>query len=75
MALKARVGALDGYDAVAHEPTFTYSAGGTVHTVYYATGASIAERLGYYRSKGYGMGMWRLGREDPSIWSNPAVLP
>ncbi len=75
MALKARVGALDGYDAVAHEPTFSYSAGGTVHTVYYATGASIAERLGYYRSKGYGMGMWRLGREDPSIWSNAAVLP
>jgi spore germination protein YaaH len=75
MALKARVGAPDGYDAVAHEPTFTYSAGGSVHTVYYATGASIAERLGYYRSKGYGMGMWRLGREDPSIWSNAAVLP
>ena len=75
MALKARVGAPDGYDAVAHEPTFTYSAGGSVHTVYYATGASIAERLGFYRSKGYGMGMWRLGREDPSVWSQPAVLP
>ena len=75
MALKPRVGAVDGYDAAAHEPTFTYSAGGILHTVYYATGSSIAERLGYYRSKGYGIGMWRLGREDPSIWSDPAVLP
>jgi spore germination protein YaaH len=58
-----------------HEPTFTYTAGGVLHTVFYANGPSIAERLAFYRSKGYGMGMWRLGREDPSVWSQPGVLP
>jgi spore germination protein YaaH len=54
---------------------FTYNAGGVLHTVYYANAASIAERLGWYRSKGFGMGVWRLGREDGALWSSPVVWP
>ena len=63
------------YDAVAREPMFTYDAGGVLHTVYYADGASIAERLGMYRARGFGMGVWRLGREDGALWSNAVVWP
>jgi spore germination protein YaaH len=74
-ALRDAVGAPAGYDAVAREPMFTYDAGGVLHTVYYADGASIAERLGMYRARGFGMGVWRLGREDGALWSNPVVWP
>jgi spore germination protein len=77
-ALIARVGASPRYDAAAGEWTFTYhsAADGKTHTVWYVDSRAIAERFALARARGLGgVGVWRLGTEDQSIWSQTAVAP
>jgi spore germination protein YaaH len=77
-ALIARVGATPSWDATAGEWTFTYrsSADGKIHTVWYEDSRSLAQRFALARDRGLGgVGVWRLGTEDQSIWSQAAVAP
>jgi spore germination protein YaaH len=77
-ALVARVGATPRFDTASGEWTFTYhsDADGKTHTVWYVDGRAIALKFALARDRGLGgVGVWRLGTEDPSVWSQSAVLP
>jgi spore germination protein YaaH len=77
-ALIARVGAIPRWDAAAAEWTFTYrsDADGKTHTVWYVDSRSLGARFALARDRGLGgVGVWRLGTEDGSIWSQPLVAP
>ncbi len=77
-ALVARVGATPRFDTAAGEWTFTYhsAADGKTHTVWYLDSRAMALRFALARDRGLGgVGVWRLGEEDPAIWSQAAVAP
>jgi spore germination protein YaaH len=75
-ALIARVGATPRFDWNAGEWTFTYSEGGQTHSVWYLDSRALGLRFGLSRSRGLGgVGVWHLGTEDQSIWSQPLVAP
>ena len=75
-ALLAQVGATARWDAVAQEPYFTYTDGaGIAHTVYYANAPSVDARFALARAHGLGVGMWRLGSEDQTVWNDPSLQP
>ena len=76
VALRAAVGASEQWDAEAKEPFFTYNdSGGLLHSVWYATAASVDARLAVARQRGLGVGLWRLGQEDQSVWGVPSLQP
>jgi spore germination protein len=75
-ALLAQVGATAQWDPVAQEPYFTYTDGaGTAHAVYYANASSVEARFAVARAHGMGVGMWRLGSEDQTLWTDPSLQP
>jgi spore germination protein YaaH len=77
-ALVARVGATPRFDTAAGEWTFAYhsAADGKTHTVWYVDSRAIAQRFALARNRGLGgVGVWRLGVEDPAVWSQAAVAP
>ncbi len=75
MALVARVGATPVVDPVSQAPTFGYTAADGPHEVWYTDAASLNIRFEIARARGLRIGLWRLGREDPAIWSLPALQP
>jgi spore germination protein YaaH len=73
-ALAARVGVAPAYDATAHETHFAYTdAGGVRHQVWATNAGAALERMRLFRSNGYGVGVWRLGREDQALWADPLL--
>ncbi len=76
VALREAVGATEQWDAAAKEPFFAYTdSRGLLHSVWYATAASVNARLAVARQRGLGVGLWRLGKEDQSVWDVPALQP
>ncbi len=72
--LAARYGAVPVVDPVSGAPHFSYTDGaGVPHDVWYTDGASLAQRIELARARGLGIGFWRLGREDNSIWQHPLL--
>jgi spore germination protein YaaH len=71
-----RTGAQPRYDADSDEWTFTYTdEAGAGHEVWFVDAASINGRFALARELGLGgIGAWRLGQEDPSLWSQPTVV-
>jgi spore germination protein YaaH len=58
------------WDADSASPWFDYSAKGTRHTVWFENGSSVDARL--RANAAYGAGgvtLWRLGGQDPGVWS------
>jgi spore germination protein YaaH len=54
--------------------TFSYTdANGAPHQVWALDSAAVLERLRVYRANGYGIGVWRLGREDQALWNDPLL--
>ena len=54
------------------EPHFNYNQAGVNHTVYYQDRLALQERLAIinqYRQIVKGVTFWRLGGEDPEVWS------
>jgi spore germination protein YaaH len=75
-SLLAQVGATPAWDQVAQEPYFTYTdPTNTQHTVYYANAPSVDARYAVARANGLGIGMWRLGTEDQTMWNDPTLQP
>jgi spore germination protein len=75
-ALQAAVGALEKWDAEAEEPYFTYTgADGLAHTVYFADTRSVEARMAAVRAAGFQPGVWRIGQEDPAVWTLPSMQP
>lgn len=68
--LAADCGAAIQWDAVAQVPYFTYIKDGVSRIVYYEDASSTAAKLGLVNAYGLGgIAIWRLGLEDPGIWS------
>jgi spore germination protein YaaH len=61
------------WDTTADDPHFSYTASGIHHDVWYSNARTIADRLAIARKDGMGIGFWRLGREDPDIWSDRGI--
>lgn len=52
------------------EPWFTYNSGGTSRTVWYSDAKSTAAKLKVVDTYGLqGLTFWRLGGEDPAVWT------
>lgn len=63
-------GAAIEWDAVNMVPFYNYVGGGQERIVYFENGQSMAPKLDIVRKYGLGgAALWRLGLEDPGIWS------
>jgi spore germination protein YaaH len=72
--LAAQVGATPAYDSTAHETHFSYTDGaGLPHEVWASNAGAVLERMRMFHANGYGLGVWRLGREDQTMWSDPLL--
>ncbi|MEA2316432.1 MAG: hypothetical protein QOD44_621 [Solirubrobacteraceae bacterium] len=73
-ALAARTGATPSFHPSAREVTFSYTdVSGAPHQVWALDSAAVLERLRMYKANGYGIGVWRLGREDQALWNDPLL--
>lgn len=60
-------------DPSAKVPQFMYTANGVRHEVYFENLSSLAPKMEYAKQHNLrGVGIWRLGMEDPSIWDGLA---
>ena len=69
-ALLSRLSLTPRWDERHRSPWFEFRTRGTVNSVWYENARSIQEKLGLlgqYRLRGFAA--WRLGMEDPRIWS------
>lgn len=69
-ALLSRLSLTPRWDERHRSPWFEFRDSGTVNSVWYENARSIQEKLGLivrYRLRGFAA--WRLGMEDPRIWS------
>lgn len=58
-------------DANAGVPQFMYTAKGVRHEVYFENTQSLKTKMEYaLKHKLHGVGIWRLGMEDPTIWTS-----
>jgi spore germination protein YaaH len=71
MRLAEQVGATPQFDPGARELHFRYTdQAGSPHEVWVPSAQAILERFNYARERGFGIGMWRLGREDQQLWAS-----
>lgn len=75
LALAQRVGATPRTEPASGELTFSYVAAGVTHRVWCMDASAVAGLLRIGREHGLGVGLWRLGEEDQSLWSSSAVAP
>lgn len=75
VALAARHGVQPRRDEASGELTFTYTdEQGVPHEVWYGDGASVGDRFRIADERGLGgIGVWRLGQEDPAFWQHPLL--
>ncbi|SPF54161.1 Glycosyl hydrolases 18 family protein [Candidatus Desulfosporosinus infrequens] len=58
-------------DPSAGVPQFMYTVNGVRHEVYFENAASLKIKMDYALKHGlHGVGIWRLGMEDPAIWDS-----
>ncbi len=70
------LGATPAWDPVQGGYHFAYTdQGGAWHDVWYTNAATVGTRIRIARARGLGIGLWRLGREDPAIWADPLLAP
>jgi hypothetical protein len=64
-----------GVDPVSGEHVAVWTdAAGLEHQLWWVDGASAGNQLQAFAARGYHIGVWRLGREDPAFWRHPALL-
>lgn len=74
VALVSEMGIEPQWDATALSPHFSYIDGvGARHEVWYTDKQSIGARTELARTLGLGVGLWRLGEEDPGVWELGSV--
>jgi spore germination protein len=60
-----------GYDEEHKVPTYSYTANGVRHEVYFENKESLTPKMEYAKEhKLHGVAVWRLGMEDPAIWDS-----
>jgi spore germination protein YaaH len=74
--LIAAVGATPVFDPVGGAPHFSYTdSQGVGHDVWYTDARTVAQHVRLARARGLGIGFWRLGREDQTVWDDPLLAP
>lgn len=69
IALAKSQGVTVQWSSSAQEPHFTYTQGGTKHTVWFEDAASFRQKLNLVAKLGLaGIGVWELGGEQPTFW-------
>ena len=72
VALAANLRITPQWDQSSHSPHFSYTAAkGVYHEVWYVNQRSLSERATVANSLKMKLGVWRLGREDQTIWQLP----
>jgi spore germination protein YaaH len=72
----ATMGATPVWDSFQGGLHFAYrDSRGVYHDVWYTNASTLGIRLQIAKARGLGVGLWRLGREDPQIWANPLIAP
>jgi spore germination protein YaaH len=61
------------WDTTDDDPHFSYTASGVHHDVWFSNARTLGDRIAIARKLGMGIGFWRLGREDPYIWSDVGI--
>lgn len=57
-------------------PHFSYQAGGLRHDVWWVSGPDVARQRAMVASQGFrGTALWRMGLEDPAVWTATAAAP
>jgi spore germination protein YaaH len=69
LALAHSAGATPVRDPSSGEMTFIYVRGGMPHRVWYLDARAILARIAIARRDGLAAGVWRLGEEDQSLWT------
>ena len=70
VSVAAKHGAAIQWDATARVPYFSYNSSGTDRIVYFESAQSTAHKLDLVKKYGLGgVAIWRMGLEDPAIWS------
>lgn len=70
MARRAANGAMPRWSDASSAPWFTYRSKGQDHTVWYEDARSVGLKLAVSDRLGLaGVALWRLGGEDPGVWS------
>ncbi len=73
-ALSSSLGITPEWEATAQSPHFSYvDEAGVAHQVWYVDQQSLAQRAAVASSLGLGVGLWRLGNEDQSVWELPQL--
>jgi spore germination protein YaaH len=73
-ALAASVGAPLDVHGTAREVSFSYTdPAGVKHDVWAMNSVAALERMRLYKANGYGLGVWRLGKEDQALWNDPLL--
>jgi len=61
-------------DPATDDRHFTYTdAAGTHHDVWYVNSRTVGDRIQQARKLHLGIAFWRLGREDPDVWTDPGI--
>jgi spore germination protein YaaH len=73
-SLADELGVAPEWEASAQSPHFSYTDGeGVRHEVWYTDQQSIGARATLAQSLGLGVGLWRLGSEDQTVWELPVL--
>ncbi len=72
----AGIPVVQGTDPLSGEHVAVWTdATGLEHQMWWSDGASAGAALSAFANAGYSIGIWRLGREDPSFWAHPLLAP
>ena len=73
-SLVGSLGITPEWDNSSQSPHFSYvDTGGGRHQVWYVNQHSLEVRSGLASSLGMKLGLWRLGKEDQTIWQLPLL--
>ena len=71
--LTESLGITPEWEGSSESPHFSYSSGGVNHQVWYVNRHSLEIRANLANSLGLKLGLWRLGKEDQTIWQLPLL--
>jgi len=72
-SLAGSLGITPEWDNSSQSPHFSYNASGVRHQVWYVNQHSLEVRAALASSLGMKLGLWRLGKEDQTIWQLPLL--
>jgi spore germination protein YaaH len=75
LGLIARYGGTPVLDPVSNVWHYTYEDGIGWHDVWYGDASTIGTRIRLAKTRGLGIGFWRLGLEHQGIWDDPLIAP